>query len=228
MSNRLRRILNRWRFGRMSVTGTSALPIPTEQQAVLTDEDKFKRDHGFSAATTPAPWTEDIARHNAQADRDYAAAVQELKDGYLAGTYRPRFLMFEDLADERVGAIMAGDKPTVDEVNWHLEMTLQRGARENVTKIQPLWPVLTDADAADAREAGNLARVVAGLERQQGLHTLDTRMQAARLSPIRQAIGTREQILQQCGGNTALADAVERKAREEFGVEDLDAVPESV
>lgn len=209
----IQRTLRRLRIDR-SVHLSETLRAPTEQHAVLTDAQKFKRDHGYEMATEAAPWTEDITKHNNAVEREYQQVVAELKAAYDHGMYRPRFLLSDTIGDERMGEILTGARPTEDEINWDLEMTMHPIARANVTKstLKPVLALLTKDDEAVARQIGHFHRLVNAEERKQSRRTVES------------VLGTREEILAACGGNEALADQVEAKARAEFGLEADDVV----
>jgi hypothetical protein len=190
------RFVRRFR-GSLQPEGT--LAAPTGQHYQENAEARFYREHGYARATAPLPWGEDITAHNGEVEREYREEVARRQAAYEIGAYVPRYFC-ESL-----------DTPGVfDRVNWDLEMSLLPGRRVNLTDSPgvPMQPVLTSAEHRQAREVGHLGRVVSGLERQR---------------TIRDEIGSREDILAFVGGNADIADQVEDKARELFGVEDLDA-----
>lgn len=184
---------------------TGSLP-GTEQHAEETSAQKFKRERGFSEATDPLPWSEDISQHNKAVAEEYNAEIALRKLAYAEGRYQPR--MFCEVWHPEMGEY-------VPEVNWDLEMTLMPGRRVDVTKSPgvPMQPALTVSELTEARIAGNLAREVTALE------------QGTKQDPKtpREFIGSRQTILANVGGDEAIADQVEESARKAFGVEDLDA-----
>ncbi len=215
------RLKLRWalRGSTTSPMSTGALP-GTEQRAEETSAQKFKREHGYSEATTPMPWGEDISKHNAEVDKEYREEVKRRRFAYLCGEYRPQFIDTSDMTPERIEDLRHGAIPGVDEINWHLEMTARPGARVDVTEDVgvPVQPVLSDIEHFEARMAGSLGREVAAIERGK----------APGFKTARDFIGSRASILAAVGGNDAMADQVEANARQMFGVEDLDApLPET-
>lgn len=217
----LERLKLRWalRGSTTSPMSTGALP-GTEQRAEETAAQKFKREHGFSEATTPMPWSEDISKHNAAIDKEYREEVERRRFAYLCGEYKPQFVDTSDMTPDRIEDLRNGATPGIDEINWHLEMTLSPGRRVNVTADigVPVQPVLSDIEHFEARMAGSLGREVAAIERGK----------APAFKTARDFIGSRESILAAVGDNEAVADQVEANARKMFGVEDLDApLPEN-
>ena len=171
------------------------IPAPTAQHYQMTAAERWRRDHGYSQATTPAPWTEDIQKHNQTVAAEYHAEIVRRKKAFELGEYLPRFFMDSDV-----------NPGVYDEVNWDLEMSLLPGRRVDVTKAVgvPMQPPLSEAEYEQGREIGNLARAVAATE----------------TDPITRYVGTREEVLRACNGDEARADSVFAKARELFGEPD--------
>lgn len=223
-----RRLLARLKIGTLHASGTMAFPAPEGQHEELTADAKWKREHGFSAATAPDEWTEDIARHNKAVNVAYRASVAHMQQDYVSGLYRPRFLLGEEqesgdggIPPARYAELLAGAAPRVDEINWDLEMTLQAGARVDVTKSTgvPVLPMPTAEDLAVAESSRRLMTEVQRMEAGDG----------PRGGSVRSLIGTRKEILAFCGGDEAQADAVEEHARKLFDVADLnDPIPSRV
>lgn len=204
--------------GSMHPVGTIAAPMG--QHYEMTAEQKYKAEHGFSAATTPAPWSDDIRAHNKEIDREYAEEIEYRKKAFLEGKYQPRFIQvpgFEASTEAwaHYEAVVQKREPILaDDINWDLEMSMDHSRRVDITNDDSIkQPSLTVTEAFEARLAGNMGREVANLERGG--------------SPVAQSprdvIGSRARILAECGGSEELADQVEQKAREFFEVEDLDA-----
>lgn len=188
--------------GSIATEGTATLPAPTGQHYEETEREKWAREHGFSAAFDPMPFSEDIAQHNAAVDREYAEEVERRKEGYTAGTYRPTVLVLtSDVPPERVQQIVMGQRPTADEINWHLDMSADPGRRTNVTTLERPAPPPREVLEA-AREAGRLAAEVRLEEHRQGIT-------AERPAILNRVVGSREDVLKRVGGNEAMADAVE-------------------
>ncbi len=224
MTSWLSRFRQRFR-GSLDTTGTAVLPAPTEQHAEKTVEQRFKEEHGYSQASEPERWTEDISKHNAAVQQEYSYEIESRKAAFVLGDYVPRF--FERMLTDDENAHYA--EKTVEgaqvraglvaEVNWDLELTLRPGARVDVTETDGVVKQPLVSDVAQARAHGELGREVASLEREEA------RAHVAALGPksVRDVIGTRAMILKATNGNEALANQAEAKAREVFGVDDLDA-----
>lgn len=165
----------------------------TEQRRELTDAEKWQQEHGFSAAVTPMPATADISKHNAVIDREYRDEIERRQALMRHGAYRPRFAL---ATYDPFGAL------TVDQVDWDLEMTADPLRRLDLThETATQQPMPDEVDLATAREIGTLAREVAALERDDVL------------AGVRLITGSREELLKAVGGDEALADQLEAKAR---------------
>lgn len=202
-----------------SVQPVGTIAAPTAIHYEKTAEEKYKEEHGFSMASTPMPWSDDISAHNAGIEKAYQEAVEELKLQFLAGEYRPRFLAsftneLQAWLVTNPGKTFADAPPEmqVDCIAWDLEMTADRGARADVTKDVgvEMLPEPTLEDIQVARESGHLSRLIAATKE-------------GRKMTYREAFGlSREEILAQARGDQAVADQVEDMARKTFGVESLD------
>lgn len=211
------RLKLRWAMRGSVASPMTTTALPTEQQQEKSAEQKFKEARGFSMATAPLPWSEDIAAHNKAIDVEYDEEIARRKVAFLAGEYKPRFLNLSDdvMSDDRLEAIVERhEKPTPDEIDWRLEMTLAPGRRVNVTTDVgvPMQPVLSDVQYHEARMAGALGREVKAME--QGTTT--------GMRTPRDIIGSRASIVEACRGDERMADQVEASARQMFNVEDLD------
>jgi hypothetical protein len=193
--NWLERLKLRWAL-RGSQPHAFDLTAGTEQHRQQTAAERFHQEHGYSQATAPAEWTEDIAKHNQEVRDEYRAEVQRRQDAYLAGEYLPRFFF------PRTDPVSLRQVTT--DVNWDLEMTLLPGRRVDVTKETgvPIQPPLSEADYETASQIGRLGREVT----------------AAETDPVRKYLGSREDVLAACGGDAGETDKVEAKARALFGV----------
>lgn len=212
-----------------SVSTEGMMAVPTAQHYEKTEEEKFREKRGFGMAVEPMPWSDDIARRNKEVEEEYRAEIEARKAATLAGTYKPRFVVpvltddqraqVNAMADEdaayqllhqfhrlRFDAIVAGAPIDVEtEVNWDMEMTIDPGARANVTKDDSVkQAALTEVEESQYREIGKLHRAIALEEIEQGIARQD-------LTGI---IGSDEEILAQCGGNEQLAAQVKAKGLE--------------
>ncbi len=191
--------IQRWKYRPHGTAGAQTPPMVEEQ-----------RVKEYSAAVTPAPWTEDITKHNANVSKDYAEEVERRKAAMLAGEYHPRFYLDFDGAPTN-GPLAPGILRDPEAVSWALEMSMRPGARVDVTNdYEKRFRLLTPLEIADIKYETMARKAVDS---------------AANLIPIvpRAIVGSREDILKACGGDEALADQVEQKAREFLGVRDLDA-----
>lgn len=184
--------------------GTSIAPvgtpaIPMGQHEELTEAEKFKREHGFAAATEPDVWSPEIAAHNRAIDEEYAAEIERRKALLAAGQYTPRFYMV-DFADD-------GTPIVSTEVNWHLELSMEPGRRTNLTN-EPgqVLPLVSAADISAAIEADSLERKVVALEAAKALSPAELADSPALL---RSLVSDRAAILAACRGSEAMADQLE-------------------
>jgi len=238
MSGLLRRIRAWWGLLDIKAQAIGTAAFPVGQHEELTDAERFKREHGYSAAFAPLPATPELEAHNRAIEAEYAAEVEARKALLAKGLYRPRFLHpsltmeqeMEVLAlahplarsdarhtmtRERITAIQMGATPRVDEVDWHLEMTLEPGRRVNVTKDAgaPMLDLPTQSAMEQAAERRELAARVAEVEAQ------------VRGRTVRSILGSRAQTLAACRGDESMADEIEARAMRAYGVTSLDQVP---
>lgn len=174
-----------WRLRGATAAPIGTLAVPVGQHKMLTDEEKWKREHGFSAATAPLPATAEIAAHNMEIDQEYYAEIDRRKALFEAGEYRPRFMCVRPghevppglvgHANEVAAWVLAN--PGAVDINWDLEMTLDAGRRHDVTSEsgKPVLPMPTSEDvrqvaelreaqdAVSRAEAANIARDLGGL-----------------------------------------------------------------
>jgi hypothetical protein len=203
--HRFWRLRMRWAFRRSnSVVGTASLPA-NELHEDDTQEEAFRRSHGYARARVPMPQTDEQQAHNRALDEEYAAEIAHRKNLLQAGEYKARFYttVFQPTAEELLNP---------DCVNWDMELTMEPGRRRDVTKETgiPLQPVITPDQVAERRAVDQM---IAGLDRMQAGEQVIT---------VRDLVGSRQHILDACHGNEAMADQVEQKARDTFGVTDLD------
>lgn len=200
--------------GSMHPVGTIAAPMG--QHYEQTEAEQFYAEHGYSRATTPAPWSADIAAHNAAVDKEYREEIERRQAAMRAGEYTPRFILVPSaeappLVWAHYTAVIDGATPAlVDDIDWDMELSLMPGRRTTVTH-DPGVPVQTmdPHTLTVGREIGQMARLV--------------QVEETKANTPRALIGSRATILASVGGIEALADQVEANARAFFGVEDLDA-----
>lgn len=207
--NVIRKWLTAIRLGSIRIDHTEGtMAIPTVQNEDLSDEEQFRREHGYSKARVPLPWSEDISKHNAEVDAEYNAEIGRRKVLMLAGEYKPRWVLY--------GLDVLPDPTNPDHVDWHLEMSMDPGRRVNVTKDVgvPMQPMVSDDEMAQRRAVGRLRR---------GLSVLDPTNPAKVPATVRALIGSRYKVLEECHWNETLADQVEAAACKTFGVASVDA-----
>lgn len=218
----------------LGTSGTMAMPVGQHEQ--LSEAEAFRREHGYSAGFEPELATPEIAAHNAAINAEYNEEIDRRCKAMQAGDYRPRFLnpqltsnqrlhlltiegrgerhaMEQALLDARLTTIAGNPSlANYEEVNWHLELTMEPGRRVDVTTGtgQPFLQPVTPEAIAQANEIRTLKAKVTERE------ALGREMTA------RDLIGSRESVLAACGGNEALADQVEANAMRTFGVTSLD------
>ncbi len=202
--------------------------VPVEQHRQMTEAERFQAERGFGMATAPDEWTEDIAKHNAALQAEYAEEVERRKAAYRDGTYRPRFYLTVENED--------GTFNVLPEVNWDLEMALLPGRRTDVTheRLENL-PLYAPKAVREQMAVDAMKRVVSTAEQRDDIlklgHIGDIRdvhrdqnghiIIPARRT-VRDLIGSREAILLAVNGNALMADQIEEHARTMFGVVDLD------
>lgn len=208
--NLWQRIKARLAVARLTPVGTVGIPVGQHEE--LTEASKYRREHGFSMATSPLEASPEIAAHNAAISREYEAEIDRRKALHAAGEYTPRYY---------VPVISEGPEGTViyeitTEVDWDLEMTMLPGRRTDVTKdtLQAL-PLAKAEDVDKAREVNRLRTGIADIEGGRVHVTKQTG---------RDVVGSRETILEACGGNASMADQVEANALKMLGLASLDDV----
>lgn len=206
--NVIRKWLTAIRLGSLRIDHTEGtMAIPTVQHEELSDEEKFRREHGYSKARVPLPWSEDIARHNAEVDAEYNAEIERRKVAMRAGEYKPRWVLYD--------LDVLPDPRNPDHVDWHLEMSMDPGRRVNVTKDAgvPMQPMVSDDEMASRRAVKRL---------DLGLKKWDEASGTLVPKTVREIIGSRHSILEACHWNEQMADQVEATACETFGVASVD------
>lgn len=235
MWNWLTNLKLRWAT-RSSAGQPGTLGVPLEQHEQLSDREKWRREHGYSAAFSPDEWSEDIARHNAEVEKEYQQEVETRRAAYMAGTYKPRFLMTGSFVYDAVlaGVALAEFTPAeiVGCIDWDLELSADPGRRINVTKDtgKPLIPVLSDSDVSLQKQidryAGAMAKMAhlqaGGPSLYQSARDSNHKIVVPPRRTVRDLIGSRESILLAVGNNREMADQVERHALNMFGVKSLD------
>jgi len=194
----------RLRFGG-AITPSGTLAVPMAQHYEASERDKWKAEHGYSAAFDPMPWSEDIAKHNAEVTREYDEEVARRMAAYDAGEYQPKVMVLKSgqLTAARLEAIMQNhERPRAVELDWHMDMTAAPGRRRDVTHEQPA-PLPPAEVLAAAREAGRLVHQIALEEYRQN------RQREDRPAILDRLIGTRDQVLASCDGDADKADQVE-------------------
>jgi hypothetical protein len=230
------RIRQWWGLRNLTVGTSGTMAMPVGQHEQLSEAEAFRREHGYSAGFEPERATPEVAAHNAAVEAEYQNEILKRYEEMKAGTYRPRFLNPDLTDDQRLTLLYVNDNvkrfameqamldaraqaiahdPTLaafQEVNWHMELTLEPGRRVDVTKGtgQPFLQPVTPEALAQANEIRTLKAKVTERE------ALGREMTA------RDLIGSRESVLAACGGNEALADQVEANAMRTFGVTSLD------
>lgn len=99
-----------------------------------------------------------------------------------------------------------------EEVDWDLELSVSPGRRTNVTTDPgvPHQPMLTQQEYDEVKALSAMLATVRAAE--------------IEAKTPRAIIGSRQTILDACGGDEQVADQVEASARKHFGVADLDAL----
>lgn len=211
----------RWHLRGSTQAPLSTTAIPTAQHEMLSEDEKWKREHGFSAATSPMADTAETAAHNRAIDEEYQAEIDHRKELFDKGEYLPRFITVREgheMPPELLGnapAIIAWMQahPMACDINWHLELTLEPGRRADVTKDigKPVLPMPTAEDLAQVDELNRQRRKVEAIEAERALapfrsdeRTRDDVVYGLGLSP--------DDILAACGGDAALAAQVQEKA----------------
>lgn len=211
----------RWHLRGSTPAPLTTTAIPTAQHEMLSEDEKWKREHGFSAATSPMADTAETEAHNRAIDEEYQEEIERRKALMEAGEYMPRFATLRpghEIPEDLVGngpAIVAWmlANPGAVDVNWHLELTLEPGRRADVTKDigKPVLQMPTAEDLAQVDELNRQRRKLEALEAARALApfrsdepTRDDVLHGLGLNP--------DDILAACGGDEALAAQVQQKA----------------
>ena len=217
--NWFERLKMRWHMRGSAAAPLTTTAIPTQQHEMLTDAEKFKRDHGYSASTAPMPATPEIEAHNAAVEQEYRDEIDRRKAAFERGEYTPRFMMVRPgheapmfLDDQGIQDWILRNPGLID-VNWDLEMSQGPGRRVDVTEDigKPVLPMPTADDLAQVNEVNRQRRRVEAIEAEVALGPL--RISAPDQQAAAKALGlTFAEILDGCGGNVALAHQVAKKA----------------
>ncbi len=212
----------RWHLRGSTPAPLTTMAIPTAQHEMLSEDEKWKREHGFSAATSPMADTAETAAHNRAIDEEYQEEIDRRKALMEAGEYTPRFATLRpghEIPEDLVGngptivSWMLANPGAVD-VNWHLELTLEPGRRADVTKDigKDVLPMPTAEDLAQVAEITRQRRKVEAIEAERAFAPFKTDEPVDR-DDLMTGLGlTQADILEACGGNEALAAQVAAKA----------------
>lgn len=168
----------RRRFSGASIE--SAASTPTVPIAVIQQQRAIR---GYAASIPAAEWTYDITRAN-----------KEIADAHNAEVERRRALLERGEYVSRFGSI---------ETDMLFEMRTQ-----DVTGLQPSYPLLSTKEDKDARTVSRLTSEIQMIERQQMDPTITI--------PARPS---KREVLEAAGGDGVRAALVEKKLDELYGVE---------
>lgn len=191
-------------------TNTPTGPVGFTEGIHETGAGAFRREHGYSEATTPMEATAEIAAHNAEIDAEYSGEIARRQRLYEQGLYHPRF--FETLVHTDPVTLEQTIEVT-DRVQWHLELTMGDGRRLDVTKDTGV-PQQAGGDSVEM--AGEVSRYATQVAYLEGAKRPEPKI----LSDV---VGTWDAILDACGGNADTAMQVVKSATAAFGVEGLDS-----
>lgn len=188
---------------------------------MLSEDEKWKREHGFSAATSQMADTAETAAHNRAVDEEYQAEIDYRKALFDKDEYLPRFITVRE--GHELPADLLGNAPAIIawmqahpmacDINWHLELTLEPGRRADVTKDigKPVLPMPTAEDLAQVDELNRQRRKVEAIEAQRAFAPFATD-EPTREDVVYSLGLSPEEILSACNGNEALAAQVAAKA----------------